>query len=381
VTGACAPIVVPNPPTPPQPSSDLQVTKTVNDGKAYPGQTLTYTLKVTNHGPDATPSAKVTDTASLALTAIKATPSQGKCKVGKPTTCQLGKMGNGKTATIKVTAKVNRVGSEENTASGTTPNIDPKPHNNLDGAKTKVKPILRLSKTASVKTVAAGGSLTYHLKVTNPTSVAIKTVKVCDAPPRGLSLISSSPKAKRSQGKQCWTFKSLRAHKSQTITVHARAAGGAHGTLTNHATASGKGATGAKAKRSVKAVGAVLHLRKTASVGTVSAGQSITYHIRVSAARATAHAVKVCDRLPLGLVFTTSSPHGKLANGQECWAIGTLRAGRTRMITVHAKALKGSSGNKTNHATATASNAKATTAKATVRVTPAPKPPATPVTG
>ncbi len=245
---------LPTPPAPPpsQPVSDLQIVKRVNHGKAYPGQTLTYTLKVTNHGPDAAANAKITDTASLGLKVLKAKPSQGSCKVGQPITCSLGTLGNGKTATITVTAKVLKVGTEKNTASTTSSSKDPKPSNNVASAATKLKPVLRLHKTASPKTVKAGGTITYHIKVTNPTSVAIKNVKTCDAIPLGLTFQTATPKAKLSKGKECWTIKSLGGGKSRTFTVHSRALKGTSGRKTNHATVTAKGATGAKAKSTVR---------------------------------------------------------------------------------------------------------------------------------
>jgi uncharacterized repeat protein (TIGR01451 family) len=262
----------PAPPAPPQPVSDLQIVKTVNHSKVLVGQTLTYTLKVTNHGPDTATNATITDTPSMALKVLSAKPAHGSCKVsGKVLRCSLGTIANGKSVKITVKAKVNKVGTERNAASTTSSSKDPNPSNNLSKVKAK---------------------------------------------------IVKKPKPR-----------------------------------------------------------AVLHLRKIASSKMVIAGHGITYHIKVSASKAAAHNVKVCDALPLGLSFTGSAPKAKLSNGKECWTIKTLGAGKSRTITIHAKALKGTSGTKTNHATVTAKGAKRVKAKATVRVKPAPKPPATPVTG
>ncbi len=103
--------------------------------------------------------------------------------------------------------------------------------------------------------------------------------------------------------------------------------------------------------------------------------------IKVWASQAGARNVKVCDALPLGLSFAGSAPKARLSKGKQCWTIKTLGAGTSRTFTIHARALKGTSGRKTNHATATAKGAKGARAAVTVRVKPAPKPPATPVTG
>jgi uncharacterized repeat protein (TIGR01451 family) len=270
VTGACAPIVVPQPPTPPQPTSDLRIVKHANHHKVTVGQTLIYTLKVTNHGPDTASNAKITDTASKRLKVLSAKTGHGKCRVsGTVLRCSLGTIANGKAVKITVKAKVNKVGTERNAASTTSSSKDPKPGNNLSKVKAKI-----------------------------------------------------AKKAK-----------------------------------------------------------AVLHVRKIASRKTITAGDSITYHIKVSTSKADAHKVKVCDALPLGLSFSSAKPKAKLSKGKECWTIKTLGKGKSRTFTVHARALKGTSGRKTNHATATAKGAKTGRGKATVRVKPAPKPPATPVTG
>jgi uncharacterized repeat protein (TIGR01451 family) len=243
-----------NPPPPPQPESDLGIVKTVDHGVAYPGQTLTYTLKVTNHGPDSASNVNVTDTPSLPLKVLSAKPAQGTCTVGRPITCALGTIADGKTVTIKVTAKVLRTGTERNAASVTSDSKDPNPKNNIDGVVSKINPVLHLVKTASPRTVMAGGKITYHLKLINPMDIAAHDVRVCDSLPAGLAYLGSTPKGAVSKGPVCWTVRGLAAGKSRTITVLARALRGAGGKLTNHATAKAKGMKTAKAKATVHVI-------------------------------------------------------------------------------------------------------------------------------
>jgi uncharacterized repeat protein (TIGR01451 family) len=249
---ACAVTEVPpNPPTP-QPVSDLKVTKKASKKTVLLGRPLTYTLKVTNKGPDDAPEAKVTDTASKRLKTISVKPSQGTCDVGATLTCELGTLATGKTARIKVTAKVLRAGSVKNTVSTTTGGKDPEPKNNLDGVRTRVVAKLLLKKTSSARSVHAGDRVTYHLTATNPMGVAARHVRVCDSFPAGLAYVSSNPSAGAGKGQVCWRFKSLGAGRSKKITVIARALPGAAGNLTNHATATAKGLA-AKAKATAAA--------------------------------------------------------------------------------------------------------------------------------
>ncbi len=252
------PQTTPAPPAPAQPVSDVKIVKTVNVAAAYPGQKLTYTLKVTNDGPDTAANVNVTDTSTLPTKVISAKPGQGSCKVGRPLTCSLGSLAKGKTVVIKVVAKAKQAGSEKDAASVTSSSRDTNPDNNLDAAVTKVAPKLLLRKTASPRKVYAGGGVRYSLVASNPTTVAIHDVRVCDSFPGGLAFAGSTPKASIKKGRVCWRIKTIGAGASRTIRVLARALPGARGNLTNHATASAKGVKTVKAKATVNVVPAPL---------------------------------------------------------------------------------------------------------------------------
>lgn len=388
---SCAPIHVVPPPLPPVTPVDVQVVKHVNHSVAKAGEVLTYTLDVKNNGPATAPSVGVTDTSAIALRVLSIKPSQGTCTKGVPFSCKLGALAAGKTAKVTIRAIPRQTGAEVNNVS-TTPGCandgscppDSNTKNNVSRAKTTVRPALLLVKAVNHHVVRAGEKVTYHLKVTNPTSVALKHVRVCDRLPAGLAYVSAKPKAKLAHGSQCWSYTSLGAHKSQTITLIARTLHSAHGNLTNHATATATGVPTARAKRRVRVIPApkALRLVKTVNHHVVSAGQKLTYHLKVTNPNSIAlKHVRVCDRLPLGLVYLSAQPKAKLANGSQCWTYKSLGAHKSKTITLHARALKGVSGRKTNHATATATGVRKVTAKATVRVRRAPKPPPTPVTG
>src|SRR5205823_9106144 len=99
--------------------SDLEITKTVDDAEARTGQRLTYSLKVRNLGPAAAGDVRVTDTASVALEVESVRATQGSCRVARPTTCTLGKLAVGASATVAVAAHVQRPGTEHNVAVAT----------------------------------------------------------------------------------------------------------------------------------------------------------------------------------------------------------------------------------------------------------------------
>src|SRR5207302_7081382 len=57
-------------------SSDLQVTKTVNQAAPNVGDTITFTVPLKNNGPNTATNVKVTDALPAGLTLVSATPSQ-----------------------------------------------------------------------------------------------------------------------------------------------------------------------------------------------------------------------------------------------------------------------------------------------------------------
>jgi uncharacterized repeat protein (TIGR01451 family) len=238
----------PSAPSPSPPSSDLRVVKRAHPGVVRFGEAVSYKIVVTNKGSGSAPDVGVTDTSAVALRVLSIKPSQGSCTKGVPFTCKLRAIAAGKTAKVTVRAIPRRTGTVINavtatpgcTSSGVC-GIDQTARDNLARAKIKVRPSLVLVKTVSSHVVNAGQRLTYRLKVHNPTPDNLKPVRVCDRLPLGLVYVGSRPKARLSMGRQCWSYRVLRAHQSKTIKLIAMALPGASGKLVNHATASANG--------------------------------------------------------------------------------------------------------------------------------------------
>jgi len=111
--------------------ADVAITKTASPNPVRQGNTLTYTLGVTNNGPAIATNVTVTDTLPTEVAYVSAIPSQGTCsQAGGTVTCPLGIMASGATATITITVTAITRGSVTNTASVTATQLDPVMGNN-----------------------------------------------------------------------------------------------------------------------------------------------------------------------------------------------------------------------------------------------------------
>jgi uncharacterized repeat protein (TIGR01451 family) len=125
-------------------AADLSVSKTDSPDPVHIGQKLTYTVVVTNNGPDAATGVSLIDNLPKNAGFGSATSTQGTCTV-KPAkaqvTCSLGTLASGRTATVTIVVKPTKKGTITNTAtvSSTSP-ADPNTLNNTVRQDTVVLP-------------------------------------------------------------------------------------------------------------------------------------------------------------------------------------------------------------------------------------------------
>ncbi|MGH9922522.1 MAG: DUF11 domain-containing protein, partial [Nitrososphaerales archaeon] len=121
--------------------ADVSIIKTDSHDPVTAGNTLTYTLQVTNPGPSTATNAQVTETLPAGVTFVSATPSQGTCSPsGSIITCNLGDIPAKATVTITITVTVNlnATGTLLNVAAVLAAKPDPNPVDNTDDELTKV---------------------------------------------------------------------------------------------------------------------------------------------------------------------------------------------------------------------------------------------------
>lgn len=98
--------------------ADLSIEKTDSKDPSPTGRNLTYTITVTNNGPDAALNVEVTDPLPAGMDFVSATASLGSCGLfGATILCSIGGLANGATATFTIVVRPRQAGVIENVAS------------------------------------------------------------------------------------------------------------------------------------------------------------------------------------------------------------------------------------------------------------------------
>lgn len=171
------------------PQADLSVTKTDDIDPIVAGGNLTYTIVVTNNGPDAAENVTVSDTLPAGTTFNYASQTKGTCAISYPLYhCQIGTLQVGENATMTVHIRPDTPGVITNNVSVASSTSDPDMSNNSDGEDTTVYVLqadLSVTKSDDVDPVTDGEPLTYTVVVTNNGPDAAENVIVNDTLPAG----------------------------------------------------------------------------------------------------------------------------------------------------------------------------------------------------
>jgi uncharacterized repeat protein (TIGR01451 family)/fimbrial isopeptide formation D2 family protein len=212
------------------PAADLSLTKVADNDSPDKGTNVTFTLTVTNHGPDGTDAIVVHDSLPPNLTYISDTgsgsydPATGDWDVGA--------LGVGNHATLAITASVDAEGPIVNVAEiihaglfdpDSTPNNHVASEDDQASAALNARGVadLSLAKHANQTRVVIGSPLTYTLVVTNHGPDPATGVVVRDQLPVGVVFVSSAGGA-YNHTTGAWTVGSLSVGTSATLTITVR---------------------------------------------------------------------------------------------------------------------------------------------------------------
>jgi uncharacterized repeat protein (TIGR01451 family) len=158
------------------------------------GQTLSYTVSVTNKGPANATGVLLTNTIPAGMTFISAVPSQGvvTSTLGNVVVASLGGVTNGGRATLTINVTPSFEGTFSATSTVSATQVDPFLANNSAIVSTVVGPAadLGIALRARVATLVIGGTNTYFLTVSNRGPSLATGVVLQDILPAGVVLLS-----------------------------------------------------------------------------------------------------------------------------------------------------------------------------------------------
>jgi uncharacterized repeat protein (TIGR01451 family) len=234
---------------------------------------------------------------------------------------------------------------------------------------------LSVKKTSSDTRVTVGDTVTYTLTATNAGPDAASDVTLTDSAPSQLDVRSATTTQGHctvTANKVSCPVGTIASGASAKATVTAVAI--KPGLTTNTAivaapTPAVDPPANNTGKVTVRIFEPKLRLTKSVDRSSPRAGETATYTIRVTnPSKRSVPNVRVCDRLPSGLVYVSSKTTAKLTKSGYCWTAKRLWAGRSQAYRITVRALPGTSGRKVNHATASSSAATTARATRTVRV-------------
>ncbi|HEX3999784.1 MAG TPA: hypothetical protein VHX65_14635, partial [Pirellulales bacterium] len=386
--------------------ADLAITDTDNEASAVPGTPDTYTIVVSNNGPNAVTAAVVKDllAANADITSDTFTVSTTggaadttNASTGSGSINDTVNMPAASTITYTVTANIGatKTGTLTNTATVATPaNVaDPVPTNNSATDSDSLTPQVDLVVTKtdnSGGSVVPGTQVTYTITVENTGPSNAVGVKVADSLPAGIAndtfaatgTSGASGFTASGSGSIDDTAVNLTSGASITYTVVANVAASATGTLSNTATATaGSGETNTNPNEIAGVTSAIdtdsltpyvdLLVTKTdSSGGDLVPGQSVTYTINVqNIGPSNAVGLTVADLVPAGITsdsFTatgTSGASGFTASGNDSIddTSVNLASGSSVTYTLTANVSSAATGTLTNTATATVASGETNT--------------------
>ncbi len=200
-------------------TADLSVAETATPSPASVGSNLTYTLTVTNNGPNSAPNVTLTDTAPSGATFVSVTPSVGSCSGTAVITCDLGTLANAASVTVTLVVTPTAVGTLTNTASVSSGVSDPNPANNTATLNTTVT-------TGSI--TVAPASLTFAPQLAGTTS-APQTVTVTNNSEATVAIQSISVSAGSfAESNTCGTSLGANSNCKVNVTFSPQCAGPCH---------------------------------------------------------------------------------------------------------------------------------------------------------
>jgi uncharacterized repeat protein (TIGR01451 family) len=330
----------------PPPSADLSITKSVSPTTGQPGDTVTYTIVVTNNGPDTAFDVSVTDgwpSTAIDFVSCTETGGQGSCGLsGGAVTASFSSLTLHESETVTIVGTVSSTAQDgltvmnQASVSELSPS-DPNSGNDTGKASFTVhnKADLVITKTVSATQIVAGDPFTYTIQVHNAGPYDARNVVITDAQPAGVTFNSCSSTVGTctlSGGVATLSLASFLNLASATITIQATLNFGTldGSTITNTASGSESTFDPNTSNNSGSASFLVqnksdLFITKQANLTSVKSTQNLIYTVTVkNLGPYRAAAVVMNDPVPANSGFVSLNSGGVPCTTPAVGAVGTV---------------------------------------------------------
>ena len=311
--------------------ADLVVTKKVSNPTPNVGDIVTFTIQVTNHGPNTATNVSVSDDLPAGLTFVAAAPSQGTYNsalgfwtVGTVTTALA--------PTLQIQARVASPQAQTNTVTiFSADQFDPDTEGNTDSAtETPQQADLAVTKTVNNPTPNVGDTIEYTMTLTNLGLNSATNVTLQDILPAGLTFVTATPSVgSYNPTSGIWTVGTVTTTTPQTLLLFARVASPLP--MTNTAAVKHADQFDPMPGNNQASIGetpqqADLFLSKRVDDSTPLVGATVTFTVTLTdLGPNTATGVFVRDLLPAGLTFVSALPsQGSYDPATGVWIVGTV---------------------------------------------------------
>ncbi len=365
-------------------SADLSIDKTdTGSDPVIVGNDITYTLAVTNDGPNDATNVEVTDDLPAGTTFNAGASDPGCGEAAGTVTCDYGTIVEDATnqVTLVLGTTTAAVPQVSNTAEVDSDVFDPDTGNNSDTETTTVSPAADLAITKAdtgSDPVAAGGDITYTLSVTNNGPSSATDVTATDVLPAGLSFdaAASDPDCSAGGGTVTCEYGTITSGATNSVTLVVNTDGDAVPSVSNTATVDSDEidpVSGNNSDTEMTTVNAAadVSISKT-DLGPVAVGDEIVYTLAATNnGPSNATDVSATDVLPASLTFNgPASDVPCTAVGQTVTCdFGDVADGATEDLRVVATSSAASAPQVTNTATVDANEPDAVAANNTDSVT------------
>lgn len=320
-------------------SANLITVKTVNNPLPDEGDTIIYSINVTNNGPNDETNVSLTDLLPSGVTYVSETASQGTYVNGTGV-WTIGGIANGDTKTLAITATVDAATSGTTITNTTTTasgdQSDPTTSGDVLSADIKVttSDIITVMSVSNT-TPNEGDSVVYTINVTNngpnnDTGVSLTTAVLSAL--SGVTYVSDDGAGAYASGSGVWTIGAITSGDTKTLNITTTVDTGTGGSLITNTTSAAFGAQGDPSTLG-DVLSAAINVTSANLITTISVdnanpneGDTISYTINVNNNGPNDETnVSLEDHLPSGITFVSATTaNGSYSNATGVWTIGSI---------------------------------------------------------